>query len=1048
MIWLLGIVIGLTLIAMPFAVLYLLLETRRLRQRVLRLENRPPRTVPTATRTTTEVQSRALSPAVAAAPVVLDTPPPTVAVAKATPATEPTVASSAAAAEVTPPTVKVPLVIAAEVAQRDLAAPEGPPPSPPAPPKSPPKAPSGPFNLEEQLGARLSVWAGAIALALAGIFLVKYAVDKDLLGPALRVAMGVLFGATLVAGGEWARIRRSGRIGAGLSAAGIAVLYASFLAASDLYQLIPSLAAFGLMALTTATAVALSLRQGPLIAVVGLVGGFVTPYLLRSDAPASALSLFTYLLLLEAGLLAVGRRRGWWILSVVTLLGGLAWVGLWMSGNFTPDDAAVLYLFLAASVGLFLATDVPGMARADLKEPVVERLFALVAVALPLLAVGLIAASASFRTMDWAMLGLLGAGCLVLARRDATYEPIAWLAAGLTAFLLITWYADSSFGEELVLTQFILTTGALGAVYALGAYAALWGSVAPVRWAALSALSALAYFLVACVGLLDNDLKLPAAFGALALAAGMIALAVPVGRRRVVVADGTLVLAALATGATVFLSLAVPLALAQEWISVAWALEVPAVVWIARRLNVPVLRRLAWPLAILVGIRLLANPMVLDYPIGSLPGLNWLLYGYGVPIAAFVVAAVWSHQDGDERLSLTLQGLSIALGFAFLSLQVRQLFSPGALTAFDHPRLHLEVATYVVVWLGYALGLLHAGRRLVARALTWGGIAVTLAAIVVILLGTTVAVNPIMGHGTVGSWPVLNWLLYMYGLPAVLLFLAAYELRQTKSVDPWLSRGLAYVGMFEVFVLVTLLVRQAFRGTRLDSGTASLLEMATYCVIWLALGVALLELDRRRASRLAAQGGVVLVGVGLVATFVGPVIVRNPWLAHEAVGAAPGVNWLLYVYAVPAALLFLAAWELRRLRSFELPAWVANVMSVTGLILVFVWITLAVRQAFHGNFLDGGPQVGAERYAYSLAWMLYGLVLLMLGIRWGGRLLRYASLAVMMLAVAKVFLYDTRNLGDLYRVLSYLGLGISLFALAWLYQRFVFRTELGSEPQA
>ena len=73
--------------------------------------------------------------------------------------------------------------------------------------------------------------------------------------------------------------------------------------------------------------------------------------------------------------------------------------------------------------------------------------------------------------------------------------------------------------------------------------------------------------------------------------------------------------------------------------------------------------------------------------------------------------------------------------------------------------------------------------------------------------------------------------------------------------------------------------------------------------------------------------------------------------------------------------------------------------------------------------------------------MLYGLVLLMLGIRSGGRLLRYASLAVMMLAVAKVFLYDTRNLGDLYRVLSYLGLGVSLFALAWLYQRFVFNPE-------
>jgi len=56
-----------------------------------------------------------------------------------------------------------------------------------------------------------------------------------------------------------------------------------------------------------------------------------------------------------------------------------------------------------------------------------------------------------------------------------------------------------------------------------------------------------------------------------------------------------------------------------------------------------------------------------------------------------------------------------------------------------------------------------------------------------------------------------------------------------------------------------------------------------------------------------------------------------------------------------------------------------------------------------------------------------------------GRTLRYASLVVMLLAVGKVFLFDTRNLSDLYRVFSFLGLGLSLLLLAWLYQRFVFR---------
>jgi uncharacterized membrane protein len=47
----------------------------------------------------------------------------------------------------------------------------------------------------------------------------------------------------------------------------------------------------------------------------------------------------------------------------------------------------------------------------------------------------------------------------------------------------------------------------------------------------------------------------------------------------------------------------------------------------------------------------------------------------------------------------------------------------------------------------------------------------------------------------------------------------------------------------------------------------------------------------------------------------------------------------------------------------------------------------------------------------------------------------------MLLAVGKVFLYDTSTLSDLYRVLSFFGLGVALLLLAWLYQRFVFRTK-------
>jgi len=83
----------------------------------------------------------------------------------------------------------------------------------------------------------------------------------------------------------------------------------------------------------------------------------------------------------------------------------------------------------------------------------------------------------------------------------------------------------------------------------------------------------------------------------------------------------------------------------------------------------------------------------------------------------------------------------------------------------------------------------------------------------------------------------------------------------------------------------------------------------------------------------------------------------------------------------------------------------------------------------------------AEWYGYSLAWIALGLVLVITGIRFKNQALRYGSLVIMLLAIGKVFLLDTARLDDLYRVLSLVGLGLSLLGLGYLYQCYVFRRQ-------
>ncbi|MGH7289060.1 MAG: DUF2339 domain-containing protein, partial [Myxococcota bacterium] len=77
----------------------------------------------------------------------------------------------------------------------------------------------------------------------------------------------------------------------------------------------------------------------------------------------------------------------------------------------------------------------------------------------------------------------------------------------------------------------------------------------------------------------------------------------------------------------------------------------------------------------------------------------------------------------------------------------------------------------------------------------------------------------------------------------------------------------------------------------------------------------------------------------------------------------------------------------------------------------------------------------------SIAWAVYALVLLGFGVRRASRGLRWASLALLVTTIAKVFLHDLGELEDLYRVASLLGLALSLIAVSLAYQRFVFRSE-------
>jgi uncharacterized membrane protein len=191
----------------------------------------------------------------------------------------------------------------------------------------------------------------------------------------------------------------------------------------------------------------------------------------------------------------------------------------------------------------------------------------------------------------------------------------------------------------------------------------------------------------------------------------------------------------------------------------------------------------------------------------------------------------------------------------------------------------------------------------------------------------------------------------------------------------------------------------------------------------------------------------VLIGLGLAGVILGQLLALNPLVSFESVGNHPIVNVLLAAYLAPAVLIGLIAYWLPPLAKTPVAR---IVLFVIALVLVLTWITLETKRFFQGPVLDFWPVSDAEYYAYSVVWLISALALLAVGLWRKAPWLRHGALAIMILSVCKVFLSDMAALGGLYRVASFLGLGLFLVGIGFVYQRYVFTGKKieGEAPQA
>lgn len=867
------------------------------------------------------------------------------------------------------------------------------------------------INWEQFMGVKMFMWLGGLALFLTVAFSIKYSFDNNLIPPVVRVALGFLTGIGLVVGGVV--IKRKAYVVASqtLCATGIVILYAVTFAAHALpmYHFLESGTAFALMALITVTAFFLAVRmEAQVVAILGLLGGFLTPPLLSTgqDRP---LGLFGYVAILDLGLLTVALRRQWLHLVGMAAVGTLVMQAGWAMKFFEVAKLTTAWCIFAAFPVLFTAAYAFALRRDRHHNWLAGSAAGLTFFALFFTMATL--ADRVFVARPGTLIAfLLAADLCLLAMVCLNWklQPVFALGGAFVFVILSVWIGGQLPADQL--------NWALGACFGL----AVLHSVAPVVlarrhpdkppavltqvfplvalgmmmiplmremelswlfWPCVLGLNVLAILLALVT------FSIMGVMGAMVLTIAVIAawilklptMAPPSGSFLVVVGGFAVVLFVLASVAGE--KLCARLAESEDEAKTGPSPE-PDAVRRAQLAQLPALAAIMpFLLLILATLRLpMPNPAPV-YGLGML--LTVLLLGTAraagtdllAPVGLGCVLAL-EHIWYFNRFNPEMATMPLLWAIAFMAVfwiypfLFRQSFLekrfPWIASALAGP-LHFYLLYHLIKrgWPNHVMGLAPAILALPALA----------------SLATALKAFPEDAERRRG---VLAW----YGGCALFFITAIFPIQFSKQ---WITLG------------------------------------------WALEGAALLWLFHR-----IPHPGLRLVGSGLLTAVFVRLALNPAVLEYHARSGTPIFNWYLYTYGV-ACVCLLAGTQL--LAPPRERAWGLNVQAILGgqaVVLAFLLINIEIADYFStgANLAFNFDQSFKQDMTYSIAWGNYALVLVGCGIWRSVPALRYTGIALLAVTLLKLFFRDLVRLEAPYRIGAFLGVAIISILASLLYQRF------------
>ena len=716
------------------------------------------------------------------------------------------------------------------------------------------------INFEEQFGKRLPVWIGGVALALAGIFMVKYSIETGLLSPIIRVLIGFIFGIGLLFGADWIQKRpefsNGMRISQSLSGAGIADLYACVFSASNLYEIIsPSIGFLG-MAMVTATAVVLSIRHGIPIALIGLIGGFLTPALVSSDNLSNPI-IFVYLYFVVAGLMTLIRQQGWWWMGIPTLLGSFLWVSIWVFfGIFSILDTVYLGIFLITVSGTIIVASNKQydqeLEKAALNiTPILNYLTFLGVFILT----GLISYRAGFGPMEWGLFTILSLGCIALAIfNQRLYGLAPWLSMVQNIVILILWdkFEPSIFAY--------LITG-FSFLYIFVGYIFQSRSKNPILWAGLTAFSGVIYYLVAYYKL-QGGYILPNFryfWGMLAL---FMALLGTHALKKILVnvpkehPQQQHLMTIYAVAVSTFFSLGILIELTMNFLATAFSVKIFCIALINTKVEISALRYIIQFLTGVFG--LILTPEISDLFFRD-SHTSLTILQFGIQGICFALASYLLRFRKEDNVVFYFEIITASLFLLMTYSIVGQIFQASQAHLFIRAEFFERNMMTNILFL-YSLGLIWVGKKFTRESLILTGISLARICLIRTIGFELLISNPLWEKQMVGEYPLFNALILAYGFPIIWFWKACFTLPKAYQNEK-INRAFYGIAFILLFTLISLSTRQLFHGTFLNEMVIYTGEIYTYSVVWVLFGLGLLILGTLRKDKVIRMTSLVVMNL-------------------------------------------------------------------------------------------------------------------------------------------------------------------------------------------